>query len=225
MVSAICDVESYRCPSFGGRIGLKVSLMKTAFVAFIVVAAAASQAVTFSNFVVGSAPLSTGWSQNSIGNSVSFFFPNAIVGDNQTLTSGTVNIQYDAASGPAMIANQAVVNLGAFFAGTGTVLFTELIIELDANGNEVGGNIGSISHVFAPNSNPVWSGTINFSRQVTNFRAKKSFTLLAPDVANQLDLAAIGIVNQNVQVVPEPATMTALGLGIAALLRRKRSSK
>lgn len=197
--------------------------MKTAFVAIVTVAAAASQAVTFSNFVVGSAPLSTGWSQTTIGNSVSFFLPNAIVGDNQTLTSGTINIQYDAASGPAMIANQANVNLGAFFSGTGTIFFTEMIIELDANGNEVAGNIGSISHTFLPNSSPIFSGTINFSRQVTNFRAKKSFTMIAPNVANQLDLASLGIVNQSVQVVPEPATMTALGIGALALMRRRRS--
>lgn len=123
-----------------------------------------------------------------------------------------------------MYANQVNVNLGALTLGSGTVYFTEQIIALDSNGNELPGVIGSISHVFTSNSSPVWSGQINFSQTVTNFRAKKSFTLVAPDLTPGVvnDLAAVAIVNQNIQVVPEPATMTALGLGIAAMLRKRR---
>lgn len=195
----------------------------------LIVAAASSQAVVFTNVIIQSPPLSSGSSFNPIGNSISFFLPNAVVGDGQALRQGNVNIQYDAAAGgPAMIANNVNVNLSGVALGSGTIVFSEMIIELDANGNELPGNIGSITHTFNSSTSPIFSGVINFSRPVLNFRAKKAFTLVAPDyntAPGVNDLAAIGAVNQSIQVVPEPATMTALGLGLAVLARRRRNRK
>jgi len=187
------------------------------------VAAAAAHAVTFTNVIITSPPLSNGSSFSTIGNSISFFTPNAIVGDPvDPLRAGTLNIQYDATSLAPAYANIVGVNLGAALLGSGMILFQEQIFELDINGNEVsGGPIGIINHTFTANSNPNWSGTIEFSRQVERFRAKKAFTLIAT-ATEAVDLAAIQIINQNVQTVPEPATMAALGIGAAALLRRRR---
>lgn len=187
----------------------------------IVGAASMSQAIVFSSVIVASPPLSNGSSFSTAANAITFFTPNAIVGDPVApLRAGTLNIQYDADSTVNMIANQVNVNLGTALSGSGFVVFNEIIMELAANGNELG-QIGSISHVFLPNSSMTYTGTINFSKQVRYFRAKKSFTLSAA-ATNNFDLAAVAIVNQNIQTVPEPSAFVALGLGIGAVLARRR---
>lgn len=180
--------------------------------------------VIFSNITIASPPLSLGATWVTLGNSISFNLPNAIVGDPVApLRAGTLNIQFDGLAPAPAIGNEVGVNLGAAISGSGTIFFQEQVFELDALGNEVaGGPIGVIEHVFLPGGPLTWSDMITFNRPVERFRAKKFFTLSAVDTA-ALDLAAVGLVNQNIQLVPEPATMAALGIGVAALLRRRRN--
>jgi hypothetical protein len=191
---------------------------------FAATVCAGAHAITFSNVIIASPPLSNNSSWVASGNAISFFTPNAIVGDpTDPLRAGTLNIQYDATDfgGPGFFAVDATVNLGQILQGSGTIFFLEQVFELDANGNEIGGPIGTISAMFDANSGPFWSETIVFSRSVTNLRAKKSFTLSAPD-SGAFDIAAVAQINQSIHVVPEPATMAALGLGAVALMRRRR---
>jgi hypothetical protein len=193
----------------------------SAFAAF----AAASQAITFSNVIIQSPPLSDGSSWTPLGNSISFFTPNAVVGDStDPLRSGVLNIQYDATNfgGGQLTADTLSVTLGSVVLGPqSSVFFTEVVMELDANGNEVGTPLGTSSHLFLPNESPVFNDTIIFNRPVFAIRAKKSFVLSAP-ATEFVDLAAVTIVNQSIHVVPEPATLAALGIGAAGLLARRR---
>lgn len=199
--------------------------LRYSFIIAGLAAVAVASASSFSNVTIQAPPLSTGSTWTSIGNSISFFLPNAIVGDPvDPLRAGTLNIQYDAYTPGPAFANEVGINLGAALAGSGRIYFQEQIFELDSLGNEVsGGPVGVIDHTFNPGDPLSWSGTINFSRTVERFRAKKFFTLSATDTAN-FDLAALGIVNQNIQVVPEPATMAVLGLGVAAMMRRRKKA-
>lgn len=200
--------------------------LRTVVTAGLVLATASmANAITFVVESIQSSPLANGATWNVPvpgGNSINFFTPNAIVGDPVApLRSGTVNINYRVVSEAPAFANTVFVNLGVALSGSGTIFFQEQIFELDANNNEVGGPIGTINHVFTAGGPGSWSGQINFSRQVERFRAKKTFTLTATDT-QALDVAALQIINQSVQVVPEPATMAVLGLGAAALLRRRK---
>ncbi|MBL8087409.1 MAG: PEP-CTERM sorting domain-containing protein [Chthonomonas sp.] len=189
----------------------------------LVAVSGVAQAVTFSNIIIQSPPLNLGSSHSISGNAISFFTPNASVGDAKApLRSATLNIQYDAQSGPMMIANQVGIALGTALLGTGTVSFVELVMELDGpgpNANELG-LIGFDTHVFS-GTNTVYSNTITFSKPVKWFRAKKAFTLDAPN-SPATDLAALAIVNQNIKVVPEPASIAAMALGVVALASRRR---
>jgi hypothetical protein len=55
---------------------------------------------------------------------------------------------------------------------------------------------------------------------------KKEITLTANPDSQDFDFAALGLVQQALSTVPEPGTMAALGVGIAALIaRRKKGSR
>jgi hypothetical protein len=203
----------------------KNRFIRFALLTTFTVLAVGAKAITFSNVIILSPPLSNGSSFTTSANSISFFTPNAQVGDaTDPLRSGTLNIQYDATNfgGPEMTANSLTVTLASSVLGSlSSVVFTEILVELDGGGNEVGTPLGSSTHTWFAGDDPTFSDTIVFSRPVFAFRAKKSFALDAPTTQG-IDLAAVTINNQSIQVVPEPATMAALGLGAMALLRRKR---
>lgn len=199
-------------------------LKKTSGVIALALAAAFSQAVTFSNIVYSFPPLSMDADHEAIGNSISFTTPNAIVGDASPLRSGELNIQYNADAGALLLSIGAVVSLGAPTLGSGTVTFTETVWELDpVNNVTIGAPIGTISHLFNSSTGSFFSGTISLSRQVQHVRVLKSFELNAPTTA-ALDLAAVAIVNQSINTapVPEPATLAVLGLGAALVAKRRR---
>lgn len=188
-----------------------------------------AQNIQFYNYIFSGGPLAAGLTPSvtsgALANAITFNTPNAVVGDPVApLRSGSLSIQYDAATTTGGIyANQVGVNLGGVILGSGTITFREDVFEIDALGNELR-FLGSASHVF--NAGPLvsWNTTITFTgAPVLRMRAKKYFDFAAPDTA-VLDLASLSFVNQAPQVVPEPASMTALALGAAALLRRKRKS-
>jgi hypothetical protein len=183
----------------------------------------AQAAITFSNFQYSSAPLSTGASQIVLGNSVTFQTPGAMVGDVSATRSGLLTIQYDANSGVNMQTVNAYVSVGAATLGSGTVQFTEKVYELDCVTGLRGVLLGSISHSFNSSSNPSFTGAITLSSQVACIQVVKEFQMDAPDTV-ALDLAALAIVNQSIDVVPvpEPASLAALALGAAFIIRRKK---
>lgn len=201
---------------------------KTLVIALALSVASASQAAfIFSNININSAPLSTGSSSTVLGNSITFNTPNAIVGDTAgtpagSLRGGILQIQYDVeVTGTQAAIVTANVNLGAAVLGpNSSVFFIEQVFKLDAAGNEIGGNIGSVSHNFTSASSPSWSGAINLSMPWNKLRVKKTLVLAAPDTQG-LDLAAVAINNQSIIPVPEPTGIAAMALGAAMILRRR----
>ena len=121
-----------------------------------------------------------------------------------------------------MFANDVGVYLGAVPTGSGTLTFTETVFELDTNGNVIGSPIGSASQLFDANSNQTWSTTIVFDHLVQNLRVEKSFSLDATSDTPALDLARVVLVDQSIQVVPEPANLCALALGAIGTLACRR---
>ena len=193
---------------------------KVILAAAAVLASVGAQAIIFNVRTIASAPLSNGASFTTTGNSISFMTPNALVGDASPTRAGILNIEYDVDAVAGSAVHAILANLGVVAFGSGNVFFTEQAFEITAlNGSEVGGAIGSLAQNFNAASNPNWSGSMNLSRSTRFVRVKKTFTLAAAETQD-LDMAGIAINNQ--AIVPEPASLLALALGTAVLLRRKR---
>lgn len=199
---------------------------RMATLATLVAVAGVANAVTFSNVSISAAPLSNFSSYWSSGNAISFFTPMAVVSDaTAPMRTGNLTIQYDADSSSMMVANVVGVALGTALQGSGTVAFTESIYNLDCNTNTVTGLIGFDSYTFVAGGPTVYSNTISLTQSTQCIRVVKTFALSALDTPVN-DLAALAVVNQNIQTspVPEPATFAALGLGVVAVMRRRRKN-
>ncbi len=207
----------------GESFNMKSALRLIIPAAALFVGVAGAEAVTFDNVVITAPPLSTGATYAAIGNTISFFTPSALVGDPVApLRSGLLSIQYDAHIGADPGAFSSITNdtVGVVL-GSGQIDFSEDIFEIDGLGNEIGGPIGHIGGSYTVASSTPWDETGSFSRAAKNIRAKKVYLLSAVDT-HALDLAAIGIINQHFESVPEPASFAVLGLGIVAVLKRRK---
>jgi len=202
---------------------MKFALRLLAPAAALFVGVTAAEAVTFDNVIITAPPLSTGATFAGLGNTISFFTPSALVGDPVApLRSGLLSIQYDAHVGANDGPLGSVTNdtVGVVL-GSGTITFSEDIFEIDGLGNEIGGPIAHIQGSYDATSATPWDETAAFSRSALNIRAKKVYLLTAEDT-RALDLAAVGIINQHFESVPEPASFAVLGIGIVAIIKRRK---
>lgn len=192
-------------------------------------AAFAPATITFSNVTVTGSLVPLGnpgsWSFATGAQDIDFSFNHAIVGDVPSIAlppgtrSGTITITYIATSTLPMVSNSMLVSLLGGLSGSGTVFFNEVIETTDM----VPVTIGSHGVVLTGSSALPYTHTINFSQEATQIKVKKTIILAAPESgADILDLASIGLVEQNIGVVPEPATMAVLALGAGALMARRR---
>ncbi len=182
-----------------------------------------ANAMTFDNISVSPPPLSSGWAFAAGGNSISFFTPNAMVGDPvDPLRSGTLQIQYDAhvGSDPAIFAAGVTVTPIGALLGSGTISFSEDVYEIDGVGNQLN-LIGHVDQVFNSGFGGSWSQDIALDHAVKDLRAYKTFDFSAINT-NALDVAALGIVNQNLKAVPEPSALLALAIPFVGLLKRRK---
>jgi hypothetical protein len=203
-------------------LGFKRLATILAGVSILSIAATSSAVITFSNVnFAGSAPLISGASFATGATDIDFTLPNAIVGDFQVLRQGTITITYEATSPTAIVMDQMVLSVLGGLLGSGQVQFSEVIEDLVTPGV-----IGVLSPVtVTSNSQLPWTGNIVFSRASNHIKVKKEFFLIANPDTQALDLARISFVEQNLVTVPEPASMIGLGLGLSAIIARRRNRK
>lgn len=161
--------------------------------------------------------LSSGASFTTTDTEIDFFFPEATVGDPvDPIRSGGILITYEATSQDVMVADKMVMSVLGAIAGSGQVFVNETIEDLVDPGV-----IATFAAVVDASSLPPLVADIPFARGSTHIKVKKEFSLLAPETA-ALDVANLGLVEQNLQLVPEPATLLLLAGGLLTVCRRRR---
>lgn len=199
-----------------------MNISKFFIVAAIATLASASQAVVIITNLQF-APLGSGAALSASGNAVSFS-AGAAVGDTLPSRYQIFTYQYDARSTGALI-NGITLNFAGEVRGSGRITVQEDIYALDFAGNEIGGIAQSFTRTVGEGAGIfVRSTPLNFQDSYRSIRVKKTIILNAIPNTQGTDLAALGYVNQSVEVVPEPASMLALA-GAAAMVARRRRSK
>lgn len=212
---------------------------KFVIAAALAVTAAASQAVTWTILTPPAGALGANASAHTFtgssivpipnfpgtanGNrSVTLLSPNASVQQGQ---SGTLFWEYQVSGlNPGASAVNYSIS-GAVF-GAGSVIWSERVFGIDSLNNEIFINqaSGVLNSSNTPGNSFGLNGTITLTNTTfTTLRVKKTFILTSGTGSEPgLNGASVSRINQNIEVVPEPATMTALALGAAALLRRRK---
>lgn len=182
--------------------------------------AASSQAViVFSNVsITGTPSLISGASFVTSDTDIDFTFPNAIVGDFQVVRTGQLNITYEATSVNVPAMNQMIAIFLGGLSGSGVIQYSEVIEDMVVPGIIASQPLTTITS----NSQLPFMATLDFLRPSTHIKVKKEIFLIAEPNTNALDFARVSLVEQGLNVVPEPASMAALGLGLAAVASRRR---
>lgn len=203
--------------------------MKGIFKTLAIVAGVAgfgsANAITFSNVQVdGDAVLIGTIGVDTIittgASDLDVVFKLACVGDGQAVRQGVINVTFEVSDVLPINCDFLTLDFTGCLSGSGQVVFQEIIEDRDLTTNV----LLTYGKTFFPPTT-VYTELLDFSPGSKKIKVKKTFFLIAePDVPGVVDLAGIRRMNQNFTCVPEPASMAALGLGAAALIRRRRKA-
>jgi hypothetical protein len=181
------------------------------------VPAAHAGVINFSDVVIDGS-LAGGASFATGDNYIDFFFPDASVGDGLPLRIGTLSMTYVAESIDGMYQNQMLLSVLGALQGSGTIFFNEVIEDISDPLDPV--FLASYGVVLDSNSDLPHTAVLDFARPSNKIKVKKNLTLTAFDTAG-VDFANVGLVEQTIRVVPEPASLGLIGLGLLCLFSRR----
>jgi MYXO-CTERM domain-containing protein len=188
--------------------------------ALAITAPNADAAVVFSNVTIGGSLAAGSSFLIGPGDRIDFTFITSAVGDVQASRSGNIVITYLARSDDLSPLSRMDVDLLGGIAGSGTMIFNEVIEDLNAPGI-----VASYGVTLGPSTPPPalpHHAILGFSHSTNFVKVKKTIVLIAPDSADPttLDQANISLVSQTLS--PTPGSLALLtAAGIVALRRRR----
>ncbi|MBL8087791.1 MAG: PEP-CTERM sorting domain-containing protein [Chthonomonas sp.] len=194
-------------------------------VALVATAAVGANALTFSNFVItGDAgiigTLGTDHFIKTYDCDVDITFNKAWVGDNLPLRSTTISITFLVTAGANEMITGVQLAGNALATGSGLVQVSEIVEDQNDFTNGINDGV-LVTSTTSGSFNKAWT----LRKPAKFIKVKKSIFLSAPNT-DARDLAGIGLVEQRfIKAVPEPASIAAMGLGVLALVARRRKSK
>jgi len=157
------------------------------------------------------------WHTGANGKDIDFSLLKAKVGDGEKLEFGVVNITFEAKADQAIYLDALTLSFNNLVLGSGNIRFTEIVEDV-INPGIIANHTVDITTA----NQGSYSKELMFSRASKHIKVKKTIYLDAPNVPNQLDKAAMGLIEQKMKCVPEPISMIAMAGGLAGLALKKR---
>lgn len=188
--------------------------------ALLASASLANAGIMFSNVNV-----SPEWADNitvvESDQDIDFFFDSSVsIVDGQPQAVIRIAITYEAwGMNMDITQDTLVVSVLGGLLGSGTLIFNEVIEDLEAeNGEDV--TLVEYGVTLTADDALPHVADLMFSRPSQHIKVKKTITLIAPDLNEGIDLAAISLVEQ--RLIPTPGAMALMGLGGMIASRRRR---
>lgn len=145
------------------------------------------------------------------------------VGDSTGFSSGVATIIYTVSSAVPIYGIDMLIQ--GDVQQWGEINWTETAESGNVNLGSINGSWKGSSYAGGVDGPFTQLAHLTFSQGVTEFKVKKTFDI---DIAGQTlpsdSIATVGLIEQNMTPVPEPASLIAMGVGALALLRRRRKS-
>ena len=188
--------------------------------ALMAAASAANAGIMFSNV-----NLSPEWADHievvTSDQDIDFFFDSDVsIIDGQPQAVIRIGITYEAwGMNMDITQDTLVVSVLGGLLGSGTMIFNEVIEDLEATSADQVTLVDYGVTLTADDDLP-HVAQLMFARPAQHIKVKKTITLLAPDLNEGIDLAAISLVEQ--RLIPTPGVMALMGLGGLVASRRRR---
>ncbi len=152
---------------------------------------------------------------------IDFIFDSTVsIVDGQPQQAIRVTITYEAwGMGMNITQDTLVVSVLGGLLGSGTLIFNEVIEDLNP-GEGQGVTLVDYGVVLTAGDDLPHVADLMFTRPAQHIKVKKTITLVAPDLNEGIDLAAISLVEQ--RLIPTPGAMALLGMAGMIGSRRRR---